>query len=148
MEQKFDPALKAAMQEIRDVLEAYGLGASILLVSPSHSEFALGLPPGGCLKWEENSKGNRSIRVRLREAEYASKEEAHDAAEYTTHFIAQVRQWGVKSSRDMQQLLDMLAQSWDITEDPQDPYYHDADGERAANDPDNKVSRRRSILER
>lgn len=148
MDQKFDPKLKAAMQEIRDILLAYELGGSLLLVSETHSEFALGLPPWGSLEWDKDTQGQVGIRIKHQRATFDSEDAATAAAEGTAHFIAMVRKWGYKCGKDMDQLLTMLQEHWNIEETPQEPHYHDAEGERASHDPVNAVPRTKSLLEK
>lgn len=62
----YDPVCKEAMAEIQAIVRKHNLGASIHLVSPTHSEYAYELPPWGCLSWQHGPNGEVGLRVRCK----------------------------------------------------------------------------------
>ena len=65
MKQPFDPKLKTAAKEIREILDRHDVAAYISLVSPTHSEFVLRFPTWSGVQREEP----HGLRIKLRAVE-------------------------------------------------------------------------------
>ena len=84
-----DPKLKKAMEEIKPILEKYGVGAAITLVSKTHSEYLYKLP-----KWSCVAITDRGFSIYSKKEDYDSVEHQHEIVETTTALIAQIRDLG------------------------------------------------------
>lgn len=148
-EQPFDPQLKAAMEEIRQVCERYDVGFTGMIVSPTHSEFSLHLPTWSVAQSHRSPDGREGIRFRSHQADFDSPDAKHHADDITIHMIDQWRNWHARQLEAMLSLLDMLNQTAEITSslDDAEPRGHDIVGEAAgidpANQPESRQSRRR-----
>ncbi len=111
--QSFDPKLKEAAEEIKAVLRKYDCNGSMLLVSPSHSEYVFHIDSSWSLmKFDFGPDGPRDgkyyIRFRSKKEDFPSKEAQHVATESTIHFVTSTLQWGSMVQRNMQSLMDQL----------------------------------------
>lgn len=100
-EQKFDPKLKEAAEEIKVILRKYDCNASMLLVSPSHCEYLFHIDSS----WSVMKYENQGIRFRSKKEDFASKAEQNYATESTVHFITSSLQFGGLVQKNMNELL-------------------------------------------
>jgi hypothetical protein len=79
-----DPNIQEAIAEINEILRARELAAIVLVASPTHTQFDLKLDaPWNVIRFERGPQGEIGIRIRLKTADYPTKEEAKRVAELT-----------------------------------------------------------------
>jgi hypothetical protein len=115
----FDPNLKDAMEEIKDLLKRYDIGGYVSLVSPTHSEFLLVISPlWSCAHFETLPNGERQVRFRATEKQYGSKEARDKAIEVTTHLFMQIRDLGGQAFMFGDMMHDQLSNFYQIDHTP------------------------------
>ncbi len=110
MKQEFDPKLKTAAKEIEDILMKYDILASMLLVSPSHSEYLFHLKAS----WSVMTFDGMKLRFRSKLEDFKSKEEQDKSTEASVHAITSFLQFGRMCERNMQLILEDLGKTMKI----------------------------------
>jgi hypothetical protein len=118
-ETPFDPKLKAAAEEIKEILKKYDAQGTMLLVSPSHAEFLFHVDTSwSVLKVEVDAadpEHYQLIRFRSKREDFPSKEAQIAAVTATVHGITSTLQFGRLVQQRMQELLDELGKHMKIT---------------------------------
>lgn len=94
---EYDPKLKLAMKEIREVVQKYDLFVTVNLMSQTHGEVFNSFPTWSGIQHE----GNDIIRIRMKQNE-------REKWEATAHLVAQSVVYSGYLHRVFDQLLDML----------------------------------------
>jgi hypothetical protein len=137
---KFDPRLKAAMQEISEILERYDIAGQIVLVSPTHSEFRTQFPTWSMAQFEMDEKGNESgIRFKTDRDTFATEKGKHHAAEVSVHILSQFKHNAAMHFGIVDEILEKLSEPLGIKTKLSKPHRHDAEGEKAAFDSRNQA---------
>lgn len=124
----YDPNLKMAMLEMERICKRYDIGAALLLVSKTHSEYGYQLPPWGCASWETDPQsGQQALRFRSHHASYGSKEAQHAEQEDTAHFLFQLRDLGGQTFLLFEQVCRQLNAVLDIEHHPFSGHVSDDD---------------------
>jgi hypothetical protein len=114
-----DPKLKEAMEEIKVILRKYDVGASVTLVSPTHSEFLYELEPTwSCVRFTNDPKGQPALRFTATLERYGSAEKRQEAAELTTHMLLQIRDLGGKTFMTFEEVRKQLERFFKIDHKP------------------------------
>lgn len=140
---EFDPRLKAAMQEIKEVLTKYDIAGHTVLVSPTHSEYNTQFPTWSLAQWEQDEQGVVGIRFNTRGQTFATPKGKHAAVEVSAHILDQLRHNATQQFALMEHILAILRQNMVIDSDIKLSHPHDAEGEAAAHDPKNQARPRR-----
>jgi hypothetical protein len=141
---KFDPRLKAAMQEIKDVLNRYDIAGQVVLVSPTHSEFHTHFPTWSLAQFETDAKGEEiGISFKTGGQIFATPKSKHQAAEVSVHILAQFQHNAAVHFTMADELLEMLKEPLGIETKLDPPEPHTLAGELAAFDPKNQARPRR-----
>jgi hypothetical protein len=119
MSKEFDPKLKEAAEEINKILRKYDCNASMLLVSPSHSEYLFHIDSSwSTIKFDFGPEGEKDgkyyLRFRSKKEDFPSKEAQHFATESTIHFLTSTLQWSMMVQKNMTSMLEMLKQHMKI----------------------------------
>jgi hypothetical protein len=139
---KFDPRLKAAMQEIHDILERYNIAGHVVLVSPSHSEFATTFPKWSLAQYEKQGK-QVGIRFSTKNRDFPTSKEECEAIETSVHMIEQFRINAVEHFRVMDEIMRRVRTNIEVVTTPIEMTPHDAEGERAGYDERHQAGPRR-----
>ncbi len=117
MKTPYDPKLREAMAEIGQVLIKYDCMASVILASPTHSEY-LFVPDAAwsVAKWEGDGE-NRKLRFRSKLVDFPSKEAQHTATEATVHGISSIQWLSAKMYIAMNDLIEDLRKHMTILTD-------------------------------
>ena len=83
---EFDPNLKSAMAEIREIAERYDIGIAAALVSETHSEYLSGFPTWSAIRFTEEG-----ITADFTKASYPDKVTQMAAIERSLHALLQLR---------------------------------------------------------
>lgn len=67
---QYNPKLKKAAEEIKQILQKYDIAANVVLHTPGHSEYLLHITPTYSCAWLENDM----VRFRARKADYNGNE--------------------------------------------------------------------------
>lgn len=112
---QYDPKLKIAMNEIREVLIRHGIGAVVCLHGEKQiSEFMHFIdPPYSCAYWDK-SKGGLRIKAKL--SEYPSREEWEKTMGATVNMLVHFRNFGERVNLIFSQVLNKLSEQVDIQE--------------------------------
>lgn len=86
-----DPKLKEAMAEINGVLMKHDIAGYIILVSPTHVEYAIRPDPSWSAMFWEGPKEEGRLRFRVKQAEIGDKEKARERTALTCHIVYQIR---------------------------------------------------------
>lgn len=109
-----DPNLKTAMAQIRAILNEHDIGGAVTLVSPTHCEFYFHLSPS----WSICYFNGPELRFRARRRDFTTAEEQQRCVELTVHLIHQIRDMNVQSFTQMERVIDMLKEHFDIDHKP------------------------------
>ena len=100
-----DPHLKAAMEEVKVVLQKYDCMAAVVLVSPTHSEFLNHFNASwSVLKWEE-IYDQQILRVRSKREDWQTKELQKRATEASMHALTTIVEWTRKTNEEFRDVL-------------------------------------------
>jgi len=91
MAKLYDEQLRAAIEEIRPILKKYDCMATVLLASPTHSEFLLEPTASWSVCRWEGSPSDGALRFRSKREDFLSKEAQDRATEATVHGIESLR---------------------------------------------------------
>ena len=141
----FDPRLKAAMEEIKQVCQRYDVAFTGMLVSPTHSEYAMEFPTWSVAYFDDDApEGQVALRIRSKQSDFADPEMKEKADSFTVHMFDQWMNWHKRQLGGLLPIWHLLGRHWDITSDLPDatPHYHDIVGEAAAHDPINQAGTR------
>lgn len=105
MKTEFDPELKKAMLEVQDILRKYDCAASIILISPTHSEFLYHVETSWSVMKME---GPGYIRFKSKKDDFATKADQHAATEASVHMLTTFLQFGRKSASIFGGLIEQL----------------------------------------
>ena len=83
---EFDPKLKAAMAEIREIAQRYDIGIAAALVSETHSEYLSGFPTWSAIAYE-----GEGVKVDFSKASYPDRDAQTAAIERSLHALLQLR---------------------------------------------------------
>lgn len=108
----YDPVCKEAMAEIVAILRKHDLGASVHLVSPSHSEFLVEFPTWSAAQLE----GEQGVRIRT--THLPDQEAKKRMAELTAHLVFQLRDLAAQDLHVFEQLIAVLKKHWEIEHVP------------------------------
>ncbi len=114
----YDPRLKDAMAEIAALLQRYDIGASVHLVSQTHSEYCYHFPTWSVAQFAQEEPGRWGIRVRSKKEDFPSREAQHQANEVTAHLLCQLRDLGAQDLVQIEQVLEMVEKHWQIRHTP------------------------------
>jgi hypothetical protein len=109
-----DPRLKDAMIAIKKILTTFDIGASIALVSKSHSEWLYHMPEWSCVKLQDDG----GVRIKSHHADYPSKDAQKEHLEVSVHVIYQLRDLGVQTASNMQQLCELIERHLQVDHTP------------------------------
>lgn len=104
----YDPKLKFAAEEIKEILKKHDILASMLLVSPSHVEYLFHIESSWSVMRFEGGKDASGIRFRSKKEDFPSKEAQNFATESTMHAITSFLQFGRMCQSNMQAMMEML----------------------------------------
>lgn len=123
----YDPNLKMAMLEMERVCKRYNIGAAMLLVSKTHSEYGYLLPPWSCVSWETDPEGQTVLRFRSHHTSYGSKEAQRLEQENTAHLLFQLRDLGGQTFMMFDEVCAQLQKVLDIEHHPFSGHLSDDD---------------------
>ncbi len=112
----FDPNLKMAAEEMKEILKKYDIGGHITLVSPTHSEFMFAISPSwSCARFTADTN---QIHFKATQEMFGSKEECKKAQERSLHLILQIRDMGAQAFHVMENVRVQLSKFFDIDHVP------------------------------
>lgn len=82
----YDPKLKAAMEEIKQVIKKYEIGGAITIASKTHAEFLYELPAWSCVSFTD-----RGLSIYSQKSHFRSIDEQRENQEASFHVIYQIR---------------------------------------------------------
>lgn len=110
-----DPKLKAAMDEIKPILEKYDVMAAMILVSPTHSEFLNSFnTTWSVMGFEEDADGALNIRFRSKRGDWPTKEAQDAATLASTHALTTVVEWSRKTNDAFRSVIAQLGKHMKI----------------------------------
>lgn len=110
-----DPKLKEAMAEIKGILRKHDIAACVTLVSETHSEFYHGIDPSWSAAYFEREQ---YLRIRAKRADFKTLEEQKRCVNLTVHMLHQIRDLNAQSFANMERVIDMLNERFDIEHVP------------------------------
>lgn len=123
----YDPNLKMAMLEMERTCKRYNIGAALLLVSTTHSEYGYLLPPWSCVSWETDPEGQTVLRFRSHHTSYESKEAQRLEQDKTAHLLFQLRDLGGQTFMMFDEVCAQLQKVLDIEHHPFSRHLRDDD---------------------
>jgi hypothetical protein len=114
MKQPYDPKLREAMEEIKPILKKYDCMATVILASPSKSEFLFQPTASWTVSRWEGDPVEGKLRFRSKREDFESKEAQDAATEATVHGIESIRWLSLKMHENMNQLVEMLREHMSI----------------------------------
>lgn len=97
----YDPKLKQAAAEMRNILKKYDISAFVSLTSKTHSEFVFHLPTWSGVQFEEDANGHTQFRIKIKKEEQAK-------AEATTWMVYGSLELLAQGMKQFDMLLDVL----------------------------------------
>lgn len=118
----FDPRLKAAMEEIKEVCRRYDVALAAMLVSPSHSEYVYEFPTWSPLGFEDvddpDDEGKVGLRFRAVGSQFAGRASHHAILEAGVHLVENLRLFGAQTFEIYNHVMDMLEERVQIERQP------------------------------
>jgi hypothetical protein len=110
MQKESDPKLKEAMEEIKVILKKHDCLGTILLCSPTHTEYLFHIASSWSVMKFERIDNNtvHVIRFRSKKEDFASEADQHFATESTVHFLTSTLQFGQMIQKNMEGMLKEL----------------------------------------
>jgi hypothetical protein len=108
--ESFDPELKAAMEEIKPILEKYDCMASMVLISPTHSEFLYHLTTS----WSVMKLESESLRFRSKKEDWPSVEIQNEATQSSVHALTTIIEWTRKTNSAFRSIVEQLGKHMKI----------------------------------
>jgi hypothetical protein len=102
--------LTDAMRAIQQILTDYKVGGAILLANATDAEWLYHLPESSCVKIHDDG----SIQISSHHAHYPSREAQKQHLEESIHVIYQLRDLGVQTATNLQQICRTLEQHFKI----------------------------------
>lgn len=142
-QQPFDPRLKACMEEIKEIVSAYDVGAQVVIVSTTHSEFSYHFPTWSVAQLEEIN-GEMALRFNTKRHNFISNKSKRAVVEASVHLMAQFQHISAMFFDWASKIMDGLMESMEIENNISDTFHpHDLMGQIAARDTKNRPRRRR-----
>ena len=110
----FDPHLKAAMEEVKAILDKYQCGAYVVLQSPFFSEFLIHFPTWGCIALIDAGDNNTEVRVYAKREQFPSREAQKAHLEASAGMILHLDTVLTQHANQFRQLGKMLGAHFDI----------------------------------
>jgi hypothetical protein len=114
MKKPYDQKLRAAMEEIKPILKKYDCMASVVLASPTNSEFIFQPSTSWSVCRWEGEPAEGKLRFRSKREDFATKEEQDFATTATVYGIESIRWLSLKHHNQMGQLIEMLREHMSI----------------------------------
>lgn len=120
---EYDPILKEAAEEFKELCKKYDIFGVTLLVSSSHAEFIHRIDPSwSCMKVDSEIKGGIGIIFKSKLEDFDSKEDQHEATESTIHALTSIVEWSRQMNNNFQKMLVDLSNhmriAWKPWKDP------------------------------
>lgn len=115
---QYDPKLKKAMSEIKEILERHDIGGSIVLHSPGFGETFMKVDPSySCAFIHEDTDGKQGVRVRTRlQEDYAGDAaKRNKAQEDTVNMFSIMSEQVGKQALNWMEVMKLLEGKFDIT---------------------------------
>lgn len=110
-----DPKLKAAMEEIKPILAKYDCMATVLLASPTHSEFLFAPEASWSVcRWEPRADQPDVLRFRSKLEDFPNKEAQREVTENTVHGLVCLQFLSHKMYGHFTSILKQLSKHMDI----------------------------------
>lgn len=106
-----DPKLKAAMEEVKGILEKYDIAGSVLLSSPANIEFLRSFKTSWTAAWIES---DGCLRIRCKQADYATREDWVKIMTATVGLFAGLVDAHRNETEQLTRVLAMLAEKVDF----------------------------------
>lgn len=86
---QYNPKLKKAMEEIKDILDKHDIAGAVVLHTPGHGEYLFKIDPSYSCAFIDNTPGVEGIRVRtrLQEDYNGDAKKRHQAQEDTVNMF-------------------------------------------------------------
>lgn len=110
-----DSKLKEAMAEIKAVLQKHDIGGAMTLVSETHSEYLFQLEPS----WSViHIQADGYARFRSKRSDFKTRAEQKRCTDSSIHMVHQIRDLNALSFQQMEAMIEMLKQHFDIEHTP------------------------------
>jgi len=109
-----DPNLLAAMEKIKAVLKEYDIAGAVVLQSKTHGEWLQDITPTWSVAKQFKDERGEGIHIKALVADYPSREAQQEAVRLTVSMICGFRDGADRISRDMNMVLGMLGNKFDI----------------------------------
>ena len=113
MEPVYDPKLKEAMKEIREICKKHDIASFICLSSQTHGEFGLELP-----KWQPLFFEGQNLRFKSVGAAFNSKAEHIKSLNLGAWIVCQFQDMAALLFKQMSQMREMLEEKVEIEHSP------------------------------
>ena len=116
----FDPRLKAAVEEIKEIAERYDVAGAVFLVSPTHSEYFYNLPSWSVLRFEQDPANPENVGLRFRTMgeDFANKASQEAATGATVHMVEHLRGLSAKTFEMFHMIMEMIEEHFEIDRKP------------------------------
>jgi hypothetical protein len=116
----YDPDLKTAILEIKEILDKYEIGASVALSSQTHSEYLNHFPKWCIVQFDKNQPG---VRIRSKKEDFMTREEQHRVTEASAGLIANIRDINAQAFSIFDTIFKTLEKLMDIDHKPFDGHF-------------------------
>lgn len=104
-----DPKLKAAMEDIKEVLTKHDIAGMVIIQSPTHAEWLNHISPSwSCAQLEATEDGGLLIRVRALAKDYPTPEAHQETVASTAGMIISFSECARKLADNMDKVADMV----------------------------------------
>ena len=116
----YDPDLKQAVIEIKQILKQYDISGTIGLCSKTHSELYVGFPDWSCVKIEESGK----VTIDIKRENFESMDAAVMAVQNTAHHLLRNIDMSNYVIEAMEEILSHIEPKFDIDHETGKPHPH------------------------
>ena len=117
---EYDPDLKQAVIDIKQILKKYDISGAIGLCSKTHAEFYMEFPEWSCVKLEESGK----VAIDIKRENFESMDAAVKAVQNTTHVLLRNIDMSNYVIEAMEEILSHIEPKFDITHEIGKPHPH------------------------